>query len=478
MRLCGKKAAILGVNLGELIGIILAIFIVITTAIIAAKLTQIFAGGQAAENTKASLISLTTDIKARIKDTSVFSVKRQSPYYIHKDYVIVGFDKVQTTKPRDMCDVETVTKPSQCGKDACICLYENEGKNYGVGDDDTFDGYSTPPPEPIVCHRLPRVDYVYSYQYRNEDENEITKPEGDKTAGDKAFEHNLMGGGKSGFGPPLVRENSYGDLILYGQCDDFTPDVNFKLQKLYIEKFVDKGKTYIFIAGESPSLTGKRYDVMFEKHGAKEIERYETTLENLRGNLGTTQSFLDFIKAYEQFKKEHPTGILEEKLLQEVGYTYYRLGKKQEAHTVFKDYFDKYPGGKHVEKALYYLGEINYSVAQIEPSALDIQLTEQEGKDAAEAVSHYSRIISKGKDNKEYYFQALYNLAVLKALQGKYKEANNTLQQFTTLEGRRNTDTVGRYTDDASESLVIPNPDVMAAIRTKASEASPQPQTI
>jgi len=158
-------------------------------------------------------------------------------YYVSNKFIVVGFNN-DTEGSADECEFERVLRPTNknCKDTACLCLYpEHEGEFYELlGTDDDFA--SNPPQE---CASID-ADYIFTLDYHKNGAEQYGAPE-------KIY--------KNIIGPPFTpgseyySVDDYARLFVYGQCEDWTSDINLGVQKLYIEKVYDytTDKTYIFL---------------------------------------------------------------------------------------------------------------------------------------------------------------------------------------------------------------------------------------
>ena len=166
------------------------------------------------------------------------------PYYIGSNFILVGFNK-DNSGLYDHCGPEKVPRPAtiQCANTACLCIYKETH-----GDTDfEVDDY------PVTCKSLD-VDFIFTLDYHEDGKAKYTNKE--------EIYKNIIG-------PRFAVDSSlyteeYANLFVYGQCEDWYSDVNFGIQKLYVEKLTDtsKNKVFLFIAD---SASGARYKERFAK---------------------------------------------------------------------------------------------------------------------------------------------------------------------------------------------------------------------
>lgn len=161
--------------------------------------------------------------------------ERDHPYFISNNFILVGFNN-DTYGSEDECGKEIVLRPSssECKDSACLCVYP-ETATYN-----DFDATDLPK----VCRGID-VDYLFTLDYYD-DKLRYTNNE--------AIYKNMIG-------PRITEEwlskgyynDEYARLFIYGQCENWSVDKNFGVNKLYIEKVYDEQtkKTFLFIAENS-----------------------------------------------------------------------------------------------------------------------------------------------------------------------------------------------------------------------------------
>ncbi|MEA2036596.1 MAG: hypothetical protein U9O94_03755 [Nanoarchaeota archaeon] len=256
----GKKADIRTLAPTELIGYILAAVVIILILVVAGIFTTLYFSEKNEEFAINNMVALSNKIDTLSRDDTDFSAQRAFPFYLPPDFVVVGFNKEwDDKKESDGCGSEQVRKPNfmdgaegrKCEDSACICIF-------GDNNDDFMDGdeYNV---ELIKCIALSEVDYITT-AYLDDNSNynypsEIWK--------------NVVG---QKIGLPdysnVAPNFEYSFFYIYGQCDNHFWDKDLKSRKLYIEKFKDEDKTYIFIAPEHEGIiTQERYNTMYKKYG-------------------------------------------------------------------------------------------------------------------------------------------------------------------------------------------------------------------
>lgn len=187
-----------------------------------------------------SFLELTRIIESDKNDLSSPAV----PYYIGNNYILVGFNK-DNEGLYDHCDPEKVPRPAtiQCANTACLCIYKETAGDIDFEPDD----------QPVTCKSLD-VDFIFTLNYYENGKAKYT---------DKEEIYKNVIGPRFTVDSDLYKEE-YASLFIYGQCEDWGSDVNFGIQKLYVEKLTDtnKNKVFLFIAD---SASGARYKERFAK---------------------------------------------------------------------------------------------------------------------------------------------------------------------------------------------------------------------
>jgi len=217
------KKAVVHISILQLIGLILAVALILSSAFFFARIAGWFASKQEYEATTNSFNVLYGLIQDAANDNSPGIVKRDMiGYFISNQYILVGFHKNQDFV-EDICDPERAQKIHEaCKTTACLCLYP---ETYGDLDFESTDF-------PKVCKSLENVEYIYTEKY---DAN---------NAPSKIYQNVL--GGK--WQRPNNPADNFAYFFIYGQCDDWTSDENFGTNNLGISKYVIDGKTYVEIS--------------------------------------------------------------------------------------------------------------------------------------------------------------------------------------------------------------------------------------
>ena len=157
------------------------------------------------------------------------------PFYLPSGFVIIGFSK-ESNILEDECQKEWVKKPiATVCKEACICLYKDKG---GWSDDDLVGNF------PLECSGLD-ADSVFALDYYDGAAQYSVK---------SSLYKNVLG--KNIEISSKFYTDKYSSLFIYGECEDWGVDEMLGATKLYIEKVLDEGKTYIFV---SDMENGRRY---------------------------------------------------------------------------------------------------------------------------------------------------------------------------------------------------------------------------
>ncbi|MBI2109921.1 hypothetical protein HYT58_01980 [Candidatus Woesearchaeota archaeon] len=255
----GKRGDI-QLSLGSLIVIVLSTFVVILVISLIVGLTNLDKIKE--DNSRQNMYSLVAALDRRgVDDVEFWKGIMAHPYYVSNHHIIVGFNKDEN-KVYDVCGEESVTKPLLCEGDSCLCLYAETGDSWYTpwGDDSDFDSDSSGG-DLVDCRRLKDVDFIFTLNYSDDETRENHKVS-------KAISQNMVG--KSYVLNNEHYTEKYSNLFIYGQCEDYWNDKDFNTQGLYVEKIMDKGKVYVFIAGISSIL-----ETRFEKLTNEVADRIE-----------------------------------------------------------------------------------------------------------------------------------------------------------------------------------------------------------
>lgn len=176
------------------------------------------------------------------------------------NYIVVGFSK-DDNFVGDVCGYsasrnppyEVVDKPKrpECSQSSCICLYP---ETYG---DDDFDEKDYP----ISCLSV-KADKIFTLDYLYQS----YLPNGIKYSEDERVWKNTGGYPitLTNVYPENLGNFNYASLFIYGQCEDHYSDINFGIQKLFIEKTIKEGKTYLFVAPSKTTNIDQRQRALFK----------------------------------------------------------------------------------------------------------------------------------------------------------------------------------------------------------------------
>lgn len=231
------------VSLEVLISLVLAILflaaIILNIDFLAALLG--FGGDQDEQGT----INNFNELAQIMKELKEGSFVPGFPLYISQDFIIVSFNR-DNEGVSDHCEYEKVPRPSspKCSKSACICLYREQ-----TGDQDFSTNI------PVMCQDVD-TDVIMTLDYYSDAPGKGTS----KYTQDPKIYKNVIG-------PKITIESEkykdeYAQLFIYGQCEDWYVDESIGIQRLYIEKVAEGGKTYIFAAD---GKSGERYQQRLEQ---------------------------------------------------------------------------------------------------------------------------------------------------------------------------------------------------------------------
>ncbi|MFW6311980.1 MAG: hypothetical protein ACOC1K_07075 [Nanoarchaeota archaeon] len=201
-----------------LIGLVIGGVAILATFAVYAKWGNLLETDTSEQAEQLTFARLANEINTLSK-MSGFNSKRDIPFKIGKDYVIMGFNANQEVISENCPPEEEVIKPESCGDKACLCFYKNS-------DETVLDMQVIEP-----CIILPDVDIIYSLDYSEYDASDIRK----NFVGSK-YENELL---------DANTQNAY--FVVYGECDGWWWDVGTKSVNLYIEKSEKKGKNIVFI---------------------------------------------------------------------------------------------------------------------------------------------------------------------------------------------------------------------------------------
>lgn len=242
-----KGQAILGMNLWELIGIILVVLVIIVLINFAADkyFAYIFDQEKKAANDNFDAL-----VEA-IQDTSssTFTYDSRTVSLSIPGHTIVAFNKANTPS-KDKCGVEEVAKPAQCAGVSCICLYEGR-------DEDMEDNKLE------RCEFVRNADDIFTLEYYageiGEGRINIDVPE--------TIYKNIIG---EKYTPTTFTEDydqSYSYLYIYGECDDWpwATDVTMGIQNIYVESIKGEGVNHVLVAANTKDIQ-KRSEELAKKY--------------------------------------------------------------------------------------------------------------------------------------------------------------------------------------------------------------------
>ncbi len=255
----------------ELISIVLVLVVVASALILVVRVV-----GSGSENedrgTQFGFFSLAAVIRDYVNDPAAF-LPVKAPFthalYLDDDFILVGFNKGdRAAKPLDGCwdwnilggaRLEYVTRPTECGELACLCLYPQTAGTNDFDADSTGDGRN----KPNSCVAFPGVDYLMGFWYYDALENDVPftspqipadpivpqtmlgqcypwTPDSYKQVPPPVTYKSLVCGDKPG-----VPVSPYASLLIYGQCS--TGD-EWGTRPVYVEKAIVDKKTYILVS--------------------------------------------------------------------------------------------------------------------------------------------------------------------------------------------------------------------------------------
>ena len=265
-----NRRAQIGPLLWNTIGLILVVVFVIGIAVLLVRVIA-SAGENERAATEFGFLSLATVVRAYSESSELFNplpdqrLPINHVLFLTDGFVIVGFNR-GGEKPVDHCGAtETITRPPQCGSNACLCLFTDS-----TGPHD-FDKDDDSPELPVNCAVFPNVETIRSFRYYD---NAITflgdrtfYEHRDLTTSEKIFDTFLgacypstdgyaevfkdspiiqFRSGLKPCGAHTANENPYANLVLYGDCG--FGDVEFGQEPVYVEKATINGKNHILIS--------------------------------------------------------------------------------------------------------------------------------------------------------------------------------------------------------------------------------------
>lgn len=235
-KLDANRKGVLDIPLIELIYLIVAVAIILFLVYLAFTFYSFFKEGKEHESTINNMKVLAGNINNMIKEDEKL-VTRTVPYYISKDYVLVGFNN-DNKDAYTGCSKEKIERPILCQDEACLCIYKfEEGEMFEKN------------PPPLECEVFNQnIVFLAPYNdvnlgkdfwrfWENSVDTEKTNFRGEKY--DFEVPHY-----------PMV----YGQLVLYGSgCianyASYARAVgSFNVKTIYLEKYTEGNEHYVFIA--------------------------------------------------------------------------------------------------------------------------------------------------------------------------------------------------------------------------------------
>jgi len=118
-----NKKGVLGLSLNTVLGLVLAIAIIGLTAYFFGNLYVTFLEKRIDQGTASSFNKLIDEVNDLLEDESKFFTSLN--YYIHEDYILVGFDH---EKIKDTQYPQGRERPNKCQGKSCLCLLKVEKK--------------------------------------------------------------------------------------------------------------------------------------------------------------------------------------------------------------------------------------------------------------------------------------------------------------------------------------------------------------
>jgi len=252
-RLNANRKGVLDIPLIELIYLIVAAVIILFLVYLGFSFYSFFKEGKEHESTVNNMKVLAGNINNMIKEDEKL-VTKTIPYYISKDSVLVGFNN-DSKDVYTGCSKEKIERPILCQDKACLCIYKFVRGNMFEKD-----------PPPLECEDF-NQNIIFLSPFNENKIWESYNPDKVHFRGEKyEFQvlHYLM---------------AYGQLVLYGpgcvtnRNDYGIPagkDLYFNVKTIYLEKYTEKGKHYVFIAkykDEAGDAVYKRRDELESKYG-------------------------------------------------------------------------------------------------------------------------------------------------------------------------------------------------------------------
>jgi len=237
------------------IGLVFAAAIILLSVYIIFAFSGAFAAPSAEKQTAINNFkALTNEVQKKLSTSAKLNTSTLD-YQIPKGFILVGFDKDwHGVFVSNACNGEGIIKPPQCQDKACLCLYEDT-----IGDD--FEGDSDPDKLVVPCETFdgditisgPADNFYNFYQcegkeisFQEDDYDNDCSNDGAKKIPDLTYGYGIT---------------KYEFLIIYGKCVD-----TWGIKKLYIEKYVEGDKIYLFISAKTPRVEELREKQMKSRY--------------------------------------------------------------------------------------------------------------------------------------------------------------------------------------------------------------------
>jgi hypothetical protein len=281
LRKIGKKADV-EEGMWQLIGAIVAIALIIVSVAAIVKFIGAFFGSTKYSESKNSFKALTQQLNAMLQSKDKYAAVENQPLYIDKDLILIGYDynlrNLGTTCGRKI-DIKVVAENNFCHNKPCLCLYAMSSVYvYKVGD--------------IImpCYEF-NENVVFLSPYNS-------------------LEEDFFQGLKKQFPPSdYYSSQTYEDLFFYGsKCRD-PQGIRSEPTRLYLEKFSDGDKTYIYFSGYNNNNMNElkaRKDYLSLKYNRKQtceqiiqIKKPEETIKSYDDVVNGVMPEADLLKAAE-----------------------------------------------------------------------------------------------------------------------------------------------------------------------------------
>lgn len=265
-KLRANRKGVLDIPLIELIYLIVAVAIILFLVYLAFTFYSFFKEGKEHESTVNNLKVLAGNINSMIKEDEKL-VTRTIPYYISgggmfegdTSYILVGFNYNSEFTATD-CENKKIEPPTLCKGRSCLCIYGDKKDNADFSNNEV----------PLECEDFnQKIVFLAPFDDKNNLDN---------------FGDNFKGSALSN-GPTHYASN-YEYLVLYGRggCatkavfpsstptlrEVSTKDTKFNVRTIYLEKYTEGDKNYIFIAKYKEDISDaiyKRKNALESKYG-------------------------------------------------------------------------------------------------------------------------------------------------------------------------------------------------------------------